>query len=271
MAKGPSTQGTEVAATQRNPTRNLQAYDHFLRAEAQQSGVIKTDKLRLVLAEYSRAIEFDPDFSEAHAGYARAVVEIWLRRLSAIMPGNEARIKACEAAGRALELDPGNARALIVLSRIQAREGARDNALASARRAVAARPDDVEAHANLALVLSNAGANFEARTELEAVRRLAHGLRPEMLLVFGQIAFADARFEDVIADFATAWPELPGSDLVLEHLTSALALQGRMRQAALMKAELLALRPAANLHFYQAHYAFRTTEQNRSFLDGLRV
>ena len=67
---------------------------------------IKTDQFRFVLASYRRAISLDPNFAEAHAGYARTMFEIWQRGVSGIVPGNDARIMAYEAVGRALELDP---------------------------------------------------------------------------------------------------------------------------------------------------------------------
>ena len=263
--------GTEIAAIGRIPTKSLEAYDQYLRAEERRLVSMDADQLRRALAGYRRAIDLDPDFAEAHAGYARAAVEVWQRGLSEVMSGAVARQLAYEAAGRALELDPGNARALVVLSCIQLQDGARDSALTSARRAVAAQPNDAEARANLALVLSYAGTNTEARAELKILQRLDPTPRPEWLLVFGQVAFADGRYDGAVADFVSVWPTLPQNTLLLEHLAAALALQGRLGQAHIIRDRLLDLMPTANLHRIQAQYAALLSLRHQDrLLEGLR-
>ena len=267
-APAPAPAATAAAVTA--PTRNLEAFDHFMRAEAQELWAADADLIRDMLAAYGRSIALDPDYADAQAGYARVAVEIWLRGLGEIMPGSVARLRAYEAAGRALDRDPGNARALVVLSRIQAREGALESALVTARQAVAARPADVEASANLALVLSYGGSSVAARAELVRLRHLMQAVTPDLMLVFGQIAFADVRYADASGDFVTAWPDLPKDELLLTHLTASLALQGRSTQALMTRTRLVALRPAANLHYYAAQYGYRGAEQNRRFLEGLR-
>ena len=255
----------------RIPTRNLEAYDQYLRAEDLHLSSSDADQLGHILALYRRAIELDPDFAEAHAGYARAAVEVWHGGFTSIMPEISARNTAYQAAGRALELDPDNARALVVLSRIQAQDGARDSALASAERAVAAQPNDAEARANLALILSLDGQAFKARAELTRLRQLDPVPRPEWLLIFGEIAFADGRYNNAIADLVAAWPDLPNNPVLLAHLTSALAIQGQLVQAQMVRDKLLARWPEANLYLLLEHYSpLRGAEQNQRLLDGLR-
>ena len=264
--------GTEIAAIERIPTKNLEAYDQYMRAEEQRLVSTESDQSRRVLAAYRRAIALDPEFAEAHAGYARAVVEVWQRSSNAVMPGIVARQEAYEAAGRALQLDPGNTRALVVLSRIQVQEGAHDSALTSARRAVAAQPNDVEARANLALILSYAGAYAEATAEMKRARQLDPSLHPELLVISGKVAFADARYDDAIADFRAAWPALSRSETVLEHLAAALALQGRIAEAATARDQLLSLVPITNLHLFQAVYAkLYVAEHYDRLLEGMRL
>ena len=61
----------------RVPTENLEAYDYYLRAETE--GYYRQDYLTYVraLGFYSKAIELDPKFADAYAGYARVAVEVW--------------------------------------------------------------------------------------------------------------------------------------------------------------------------------------------------
>ena len=253
------------------PTRNLAAYDQYLRAEALRLAATGDDQLRDVLAAFRAAIALDPDYAAAHAGFALVAVELWHRSLDGPFPSVLARSEAYDAAGRTLQIDPGNARALVVLSRIQAQDGARVVALASARRAVASESGSAEARANLALTLSYAGNATEARAELTQLQRLDPVPRPEWYLIFGQVAFADDRYDAAIANLVAVWPTLPQNALLLEHLAAALALQGRLRQANQIKDRLLTLMPNANLHLIQQRYAFlRDARQNGRLLEGLR-
>ena len=95
--------------------------------------------------------------------------------------------------------------------------------------------------------------------------------RPEWYLVFGQVAFADGRYDAAIADFVAVWPTLPKNALLLGHLAAALALQGRLKQANQIKDRLVALMPNANLHLIKQRYVLlRGPKQNDRLLEGLR-
>ena len=265
VATAPADQNTGL------PSQNLEAYDQYLRAEAARLDASKDGKLRDVMAEFRKAFMLDPNFADAYAGYALVAVDLWQRSLDLGAPSLDSRTEAYDAAGRALAIDPGNARALVVLSRIQAQDGAQDSALASARSAVTAEPDSAEAHANLALILSRNGQAFKARAELTRLRQLDPFPRPEWLLIFGEVAFAEGRYYNAIADLVAAWPELPDNPLLLEHLTAALAIQGQLVQAQMVRDKLLTLLPEANLYLLLEHYSpLRRAEQNQRLLDGLR-
>ena len=158
-----------------------------------------------------------------------------------------------------------------MLSLIQAQDGARTSALTTARRAVAAQPDSAEARANLALILAYGGNTTEARAALTQLQRLDPAPRSEWYLIFGQVAFADGRYDAAIADFVAVWPTLPQNALLLEHLAAAMAFQGRLRQANQMKGRLLAVTPNDNLHLIARRYALlRHVKQNDRLLEGLR-
>ena len=98
----PASDTQPIAASKRIPTRNLAAYDHYLCAEAKRRAAVGNDQLRAVLATYRSAFSLDPDFAEAHAGYALAAISLWQRSIDSPLPSIGACAEAYNAAGRAL-------------------------------------------------------------------------------------------------------------------------------------------------------------------------
>ena len=91
------------------------------------------------------------------------------------------------------------------------------------------------------------------------------------MLIYGEIAFAEGRYNDAIGDFVAAWPDLPHSQVLLTHLIASLAIQGQLRQAQVVQKGLFAALPEANLHQLYSHYApLRDAGQNQRLIDGLR-
>lgn len=239
----------ERSAIARIPTRNLKAYDHYMRAEQQQLNSTETARFRQAVDNYRRAIELDPGFAEAYAGFAGTAAQIWRRGFDDVMPGGLAQQVAYEAAEKALSLDPGSARAYGVLSSMQVADGEYESAIVSARRAVELQPGDADAHTQLAHVLAIAGNTREAAAEIALARRLNPVLPPDLLLTSGVVAFADGRYHDAIADLSQARPVLPTSETLLQYLAAAQALSGDIVTARGTARELIAVMPIANLEF----------------------
>ncbi len=110
----------------------------------------------------SRATELDPAFADAYAAYARTAAYIWRQNWDDVLPGPVARKQALEAASRALQLDPDAPLPYAVLAVLQVGDRQYEEAIASARQAVALGPSDAEAHAALGLVLTFAGEHAES-------------------------------------------------------------------------------------------------------------
>ena len=73
------------------------------------------------------------------------------------------------------------------------------------------------------------------------------------------------------AEVRAAGMVMPKKPLVLKHLAASLALQGRFRQANMIKDRLLFRMPNANLHLVKLRYAaLRSQKQNDALLEGLR-
>ncbi len=149
--------GVEQGKPARAPTKNLEAYDDYLRAENEgfYNGVDAAPAR--AMAYYAKAVELDPSFADAQAGYALAAALVSAFNLDFFAPMTVARKLAYDAAGRALELDPNNSRAYLALAALQLSDGRHADAIASARRAVSLGPHDPAPVATLGVILAFSG------------------------------------------------------------------------------------------------------------------
>ena len=243
----------EAAELTRIPTSNLEAYDWFLRAEAQSYYVVDTTTPALALAAYDKAIALDPSFADAYAGYARTSAQIWLNGSDQVLSATVARKRAYEAAGKALELDPNNARAFAALAIFQLAEGRHDDAIASVRRAGALNPGDAEAKANLALVLAYSGELDEAVTAIAQAMRLNPKPPPGFLQVAGMVHTLTGKYEVARVELETVAAAWPASENTREYLAACYAALGRTDEARKLTTFLTNF-PYANLSAYRTLY-----------------
>lgn len=156
-------------------SNNPEAYDFYLRGTALHHQRLNEASDRAALAAFDEAVRLDPDFALAHAAYAEAMSLIALdwtedpkefQRLTALANTHadravqlaptlgagyiaQARIilnsslelsKAEAATRRAVELEPGNALALVEFADVVSRQARFDQALDAATRAVKLDP-----------------------------------------------------------------------------------------------------------------------------------
>lgn len=262
---------TEQTRIERPPTTSLEAYDYYLRAE--QAGYIgDSTGLRDTMSLYEKAIALDPEFAEAHAGLARAAVEIWRQDINELMPGAEARARAYESAERALEIDPANGRAYSVLAILQLAQGHHDAAIASARRAVALRPGDAEAHLDLGLVLAYAGEPEQGLAAVETALRLNPKPTPDALLYSGVVYFLDEQYQRSIDAFSKVRPVRENSETLSTYLAAAHAQLNQIDEARTAIQGLIDIFPVLSLEYYRARDSyFRRPEDLQRFIHGLRL
>ncbi len=180
---------SDQARLAREPTTNIDAYDLYLRAEQARHRHTWLD-VGIALGHYDRAISLDPDFAEAHAGYAQMAAE-FLRVSEGFLtlPADVARARAYESVTRALSLDPELASAHSVLGILHVLDGQYDEAVDSARKAVALNLNSAGGYANLALVLMYAGRQAEALPAIEAALRLEPNPPPDILAIWARVLF----------------------------------------------------------------------------------
>lgn len=257
---------TQIA---RLPTRNLEAYDFYTRAE-QKVYSIDYRSLEEALSLYEKATRLDPEFADAHTGYARAIVDVLGFDYQPLMLSAVARQRAYDAAGRGLELNPQSARAYAVLGILQMFDGEIDEAIASVKKAVALDPNGAEAELNFAIVLTYAGQNPEALAAMERVLELDPKPRAQVYDYYGLVLYMNHRYEEAIRAVRTVRPEEP-SDLGLEILAMANARLGRMAEAHKAVEAILDRSPSQSLATLRVLYSHHRRQEDLDHrLDALR-
>ncbi len=260
----------EKTRIERLPTRNLEAYDYYSRAE-QKVYTVDYSSLGEALTLYQKAISLDPSFAEAYSGYARAMVDVLGYDYQPLMLSAIARQRAYEAAGRALGLNPQSARAYAVLGILQMLDGETAEALASVRTAVALDPNGEEAALNQAIVLTYAGHNEDALADMERVLRLDPVPRPQVLDYYALVLYMNRQYEKALEILGNA-PPGKQSDIGLETIAMANARLGRMDQASKAAAEILRRTPAQSIEILRVLYSHhRRPEDLEHRLEALRL
>jgi len=260
---------SESAQVSRLPTSNLQAYDYYLRAE--KTGYIGgTLNLAETLKLYENAVRLDPEFAEAHAGFARAAVEAW-RSDSGVIHAAKARAMAYESASRALEIDPANGQAYSVLAVLQLADGHHDAAIESAHKAVELVPGSALAHLDLGLVLAYSGEPKQGIEAIETALRLNPKPNADTELYTGIVYFIDGQYQLAESAFSRAEGERAGSEPLWTFLAAARALLGHKDEAAKVVVDLLGEYPNSSVEYYRARDTyFRRPQDLEILLTGMK-
>jgi TolB-like protein/Tfp pilus assembly protein PilF len=247
---------SETAEIARLPTRNLEAYDFYTRAE-QKVYSIGSQSLGDALALYEKAISIDPGFAEAYAGHARAIADVLSFDAQTVMLSAVARQRAYESASRALELNPKIPRAYAVLGILQMLDGEMDRAIDSVQQAVALDPNAADAKLNLAIVLTFAGRNPEALTAIEQVLQLDPKPKTQVYDYYALVLYMNRRYEEALRALRSAGPDRLG-DVGLETLAMANARLGRMEDAHGAVEAILKRNPSQSVASLRVVYGHHT-------------
>jgi adenylate cyclase len=227
------------------PTRNLEAYDKYTRAE-QKVYDLTAQSIGEALSLYQTAIALDPQFADAYAGYARSLVDVVSFDYQPVLVNAVARQQAYEAAGRALELNPQTARAYAVLGILQSLDGEHDAAIASVQKAVTLAPNSADALLNMAIVLIYAGQQPEALAAMEQVLQLNPKPQAQVYDYYALALFMSKRYEEAAQAVHQAGATMK-SDLALEVLAMAYARLDRPEDTHKALEAYMERLPAANL------------------------
>ncbi|NIM28618.1 MAG: tetratricopeptide repeat protein [Gammaproteobacteria bacterium] len=241
----------------RIPTRNLEAYDYYLRADRllyKYRGSHRVEGMSL----YQRAIDLDQEFADAYAGLAESLYVVWRDSSDDILPGPVARRRAYDAASRALALDPRNARSYAVLALLQSAEGRHDDAIASVEKGILLDPSNARSYRYLANILVLAGDHERAMAAMETALRLDPKPAAQFYADLGLVLFFNRRFDEALEALEKA-REMGAEPW--EALITAYGQLDRPEDAqSIFEAEVLGRRPFANLSYYRALYANHRVE-----------
>jgi tetratricopeptide (TPR) repeat protein len=224
----------------RPPTANLEAYDYYLRAE-QAARTGERAGLREALTLYDKAVELDPAFAEAFAADARTTVYIWRASFNDIIQSAPARKRAYEKASLALGLNPDLSSPYAILGIMQVVDRRYDEAIASAKRAVAAGPGDAEAQIALGYVQLFAGNHSEAVAAVETALRLDPDLSPTDREIAGLVFLLQGNNAKAIETLERSRDDAPAVSEFRMALGAAYYRAGRLPDAQTTLSDALRL------------------------------
>jgi serine/threonine-protein kinase len=285
----------------RSPTPDLGAWRLYLQGRHHLSQYTDTSSFRAI-GYFEQALERDPGFALAHAGVARAYIEVMVGQDTSALAPEEALARARGAAARALAADPtlGEAHAVLALIRFVG-----DRAWAAAeeefRLALELSPGSADVHAHygwlctalerypeaealerraqeldplahrsdVANVLLRAGRHEEARREAERIIEFDPGFaRGHSTLGWSLLRLGDA--EGGISALRKAAALAKGSSLFLGQLGQALAETGHTDEARAILAQLEHReggRPTSPYHLAYVHTGLGEHERALDLLE----
>ena len=184
----------EALDFERNAPRDVRAYDFYLRGRQLQA-MKSTFTWTAAPEMFRRAIDLDPQYAQAYAGLADALVELLLWRLAR---PEDVLDEALAASRRALELAPDLAEAHVAHANTLHLTGSHSESEAAFAKAIALNPNLYEAHYYFARHLFASGQDARAVEEFEA----AHRARPDefqaltLAVMPAQVAGNKARADD---------------------------------------------------------------------------
>jgi adenylate cyclase len=236
-----------VAAARDGEARNIdpKSFDLFMRGIAADNQPQSLECLREQEDLFARAVQLDPNNSDALARLARAIL-LQATQLHAPSPPSESVLaRGVGAAERAVAIDPGNARAHYAMGLVHVLRGDFERSVLANEAAIALDRNFALAHNNLGNSLVHRGDGKEALSSAQTALRL-DPRGPQIGALWTTMGFARlllAETDEAISCFArgrAANPKLPRAHA---GAAIALALGGNVAAARLATADLLNLVP----------------------------
>jgi tetratricopeptide (TPR) repeat protein len=241
----PELYAAENIRSQRKPPESLDAWECVIRALSC-IGQGTRDENTEAEAQCRRAIAIAPGYGKAHSLLAWALLRrtLWSGDFQTVVPEVSAETQT------ALALDDRDTWAYFAAGMLQARLRRRGEVARSLRRALELNPNFALAHAFLAATLSNEGAHQEAVDSAERALRLSPRDRPVGVyasMAMANVHFAAGRYSECVSWARNMIEKSPG--LLAGHifLTAALALEGHLTAAAEARDTLVRVRPEFSL------------------------
>ena len=247
-------------------TRNLQAYEHFLRAQA---ALIVRSKSGNELARglYSKAIQLDPSFARARAGLALTYAAD--RRNNWTADAKAALTRATELAKAALHLDPESPEVLFAWAFVTMERGELSEAAGTLRSALRLNPSYADAYALLAGIQSYDGRPAETIPLIQVAMRLAPNSGYLYSLILGRAYFFMGDTDSAVLNLRQAVERNPESIESHLYLAAALARAGQRDAAGWEREEIRSLDPAFKLGEWLKNYPLADSRERRRLTEAL--
>jgi tetratricopeptide (TPR) repeat protein len=262
----PTLQAAEIRRSSERPTKDLTAYDFFLRALPYVS-TYQWEPVLKGLDLLGQAIERDPDFASAlaRAAYCHATLDA-IGRLSDLESN---RHTAIDFAHRALRTAGADALALAGVAHVLGYFNEDiDAAIGIIDRSLALNPSSAYGWRWSGFLRLYAGKPELAVTHFEnSIRLNPRDLHWAQLTGIAIAHFFSGRFDNATATFLLALHENPDYPLANRFLASCYVHMGRLDEARAVVARLRSITPMV----VPATVNYRNPEHRKLFLSGLRV
>ncbi len=248
------------------PTRNIEAYDYFLRGQAYLNRYAK-DSIQPARELFAGALELDPEFALAYASLAMTYVGAWAIEWSTSPDVLE---RATELVGKALELGGDDSRVHSLASLIYGMTRHYEQGIAEAERALELNPNDSGAYIALGSIMNHLGRSDEAVEFLAKALRLDPHARPIAFFHIGIAYQALGRDEESIIAMRRcleAAPEMASAHL---HLAVSYLRTGQEEAARAEVAEVRRLQPGFSVAEFRERIPAQATDRLDRFADDLR-
>jgi adenylate cyclase len=261
----------EVERVRSKPTDSLDAYDCVLRAFP----LLYTSDERAFMAAgtfLDRAIELDPAYAQAWAHKAWWYILLigeWRSRATA-----DDLTKALLTAQRGLQLDQTDAFVLAVAAHTEAFIGNRpESAIEMSERSLQLNKNSAFAWLINAIICCYLGRPDEALDRLRNAWRLSP-FDPLTFFFWGVAGLAEfiaGRYEESLVWLTKALRSHPEHLAAHRNLAACLAQLGRLEEAQVAAADLLAREPTFRISTFESKYPLRRPDDRERLIAGLRA
>ncbi len=267
---GPEITLAEIERARSKRPETLDAWDHYLRAVSSYNKLTKDDMAKAV-SHLGKAVEIEPDFTNAYAQLALCHVQIgvygWVR------PVREAYRQARLMAEEAIRLAPSAPESNQALAFVLMSTGEAEAAVLAARRAIERNPNYAEAYSTLGHALIFCG---ELEDGLEACQLALRGnprdVRGTWLHdAFGHAYFMLGEYEKAIEVSIKGRQQNPSAVGALLTLAGSHAYLGNTAEAKYYVDELLRLVPRFSLRGLEKNPMFVKPELIEKMIDSMRL
>jgi adenylate cyclase len=249
-------------------TSDINAYDYLLRGREFLLGETKNrETFEQSTKFFIKALELDPNYSQAYAGLGWAHMFDYQNRWSD--DSDDSLRLAKHNVDRAIEKDPNEPLARVAASMVATFEKDFERAKSEADIALALNPNSAEAYGCLGNICTFSGRPQEAIPLLERAMLLDPAYTQQYLHLLGVANLLAGKYETAAVLLRQRVLLVPGTDFTRAVLSSALGHLGDIGGARRVRRELKEINPQYSFSEHFARQPFTSQEDVRRIADGL--